>query len=414
MTRTTRTSRRNPWAVILTALFAVMTMLGALTISGALPAGAKQGGGDDGYSITLCHATSSQSNPYTNQTVSGSSIDEVTNLLVNGHGDHVGPIFAVTEPPMSDWGDIIPAFGTYPGLNWTADGQAIHANGCKLPEVPTFEASQGYCAVSGDAFELTTASVPKTYASQAAADAALVTVLEGIAGGSPTAVIPEFSTFAGSNWDADGQALYEAGCVKTTPPPTYEASLRYCTVTNSVYSSATASVPKEYATQELAYAALEAKLPTVAASEPNAIIPEYRGFAGSNWTTANQAIYNNDCKVTTPTTPPPTTPPATTTPAAVIVTATPSPATVEVPVVVTASPAAGTVEEPVAVTAEPAKGTVAKPKPVTGRPLPASVPAGGGSSATHVPAPYAPWGIALIVLGAIGLLGSTTWLAARR
>ena len=35
------------------------------------------------------------------------------------------------------WGDIIPPFtysgGTFAGMNWTTEGQAIYANDCKIP-----------------------------------------------------------------------------------------------------------------------------------------------------------------------------------------------------------------------------------------------------------------------------------------
>lgn len=89
--------------------------------------------------VTICHATSSYSNPYTTPEVNTSSVDEANNRYLNGHGDHTGPVFVVDGP--SGWGDIIPPFespkGTvFPGQNWTEAGQAIYRNGCQAV-VPT-------------------------------------------------------------------------------------------------------------------------------------------------------------------------------------------------------------------------------------------------------------------------------------
>ncbi len=87
--------------------------------------------------VTICHATSSTSNPYTVNSVNTSSVDEEGNKFLNGHGDHTGPVFDPANPPAS-WGDIIPPFtnpetgNSFPGMNWPA-GEAIWANGCQVP-----------------------------------------------------------------------------------------------------------------------------------------------------------------------------------------------------------------------------------------------------------------------------------------
>ncbi len=79
--------------------------------------------------VNICHSTNSQSNPY-NLEQPNKSGD------VSGHADHTG---AVWYPGVADhsWGDIIPPFayvgGTFPGLNWTTQGQAIYNNSCNLP-----------------------------------------------------------------------------------------------------------------------------------------------------------------------------------------------------------------------------------------------------------------------------------------
>ncbi|HSP08692.1 MAG TPA: Ig-like domain-containing protein, partial [Candidatus Dormibacteraeota bacterium] len=53
----------------------------------------------------------------------------------NGHGTHTGPIFPATGAD-GKWGDIIPPFTygdkSYPGMNWTAEGQDIYEDGCAI------------------------------------------------------------------------------------------------------------------------------------------------------------------------------------------------------------------------------------------------------------------------------------------
>lgn len=111
-----------------------------------LPAGAT--GGPRGHrKVVICHATNSHQNPYTVNKVDKSSIDEVNNQYLNGHGDHNGPVWYSGIADHS-WGDIIPPFtndagNSYPGQNWNAAGKAIYENGCKFkapavtPETPT-------------------------------------------------------------------------------------------------------------------------------------------------------------------------------------------------------------------------------------------------------------------------------------
>lgn len=92
----------------------------------------------DDHKVTICHATNSHKNPYTTNTVSKSSVDELKNKYLNGHGDHIGPVWYEGIADHS-WGDIIPPFvynkpnggtTTYPGYNWTAEGQAFYNNNC--------------------------------------------------------------------------------------------------------------------------------------------------------------------------------------------------------------------------------------------------------------------------------------------
>jgi hypothetical protein len=81
--------------------------------------------------VTLCHATSSQTNPYVVITTDDDGVLGAGHSSGNGHDSHGG--------------DIIPPFGytdnkgdsqSYPGKNWDGQGQAILANGCEPPQPP--------------------------------------------------------------------------------------------------------------------------------------------------------------------------------------------------------------------------------------------------------------------------------------
>lgn len=73
--------------------------------------------------VTICHATASNTNPYVEETVDVASSGE----LQGGHNDHPADII----PPYSYDG------GSYPGLNFDAQGQAILDAGCTVPGEPT-------------------------------------------------------------------------------------------------------------------------------------------------------------------------------------------------------------------------------------------------------------------------------------
>jgi hypothetical protein len=120
---------------------AVLAMA-ALAVGSVLPAAATQGAPDQ---VTICHRTSSVTNPYTQNTVDRSAADGVDDE--HGQGDHYlnhkGPVFDTAKeytPPMDedDWGDIIPpVLDFHRGLNWDAAGQAIWTNGCTIVVPPT-------------------------------------------------------------------------------------------------------------------------------------------------------------------------------------------------------------------------------------------------------------------------------------
>ena len=105
-------------------------------------------GNNEGYgygnneTVTLCHATGSNTNPYVEITVSVNAAG-----IAGGHADHIGPIWDSTLSD-SQWGDIIPAFTfsdfSYPGLNYSALGAAWLANGCMEPAAPGAGYGYGY------------------------------------------------------------------------------------------------------------------------------------------------------------------------------------------------------------------------------------------------------------------------------
>ena len=96
------------------------------TPTSAAPAPAA-GNADQGSDkkITICHATSSQSTPYNAITISTNAVAS------SGHQQHSGPLY-----PQYGWGDVIPAFDDYPGMNWPAGASLVDA-GCAVPTDPT-------------------------------------------------------------------------------------------------------------------------------------------------------------------------------------------------------------------------------------------------------------------------------------
>ncbi len=80
--------------------------------------------------VEICHATSSQKNPYVLQAPAIANNGD----LKGGHLNHTGPVF-----PAQGWGDIIPPYTyvdaagatkVFPGYNWSQEGQAIWQADC--------------------------------------------------------------------------------------------------------------------------------------------------------------------------------------------------------------------------------------------------------------------------------------------
>jgi hypothetical protein len=111
--------------------------------------------------VPICHRTNSVQNPYHLEEVNGDSIVRPDGTTTS-HGDHTGPVY-----PGEDWGDIIPPFSytnssggtsTYPGSNWTSDGQAIFEAGCEviLVEPPEETTTTGPATTSTEPATTTT------------------------------------------------------------------------------------------------------------------------------------------------------------------------------------------------------------------------------------------------------------------
>lgn len=79
--------------------------------------------------LKICHADDSQSNPYVTNHPSKTAD-------AGGHDGHDGTVWYSGIADHA-WGDIIPPFsyssGSFPGQNWTIEGQAIYNNGCHIP-----------------------------------------------------------------------------------------------------------------------------------------------------------------------------------------------------------------------------------------------------------------------------------------
>jgi hypothetical protein len=100
-------------------ILAALGVTGLALLGAAAPATAGDNSDDDHRTITICHATGSESHPY-------------VELDVDFH--------AVKEHAWHD-DDIIPAGKKWDGKNWDEDGRAIYYNGCVPcpPEVVTPE-----------------------------------------------------------------------------------------------------------------------------------------------------------------------------------------------------------------------------------------------------------------------------------
>ncbi len=328
--------------------------------------------------VTICHATHSYKNPYVVITVDESSIDELNNALANGHGDHIGPVFDVTLPKHTAWGDIIPAIHDFPGIN--TDAVAWIDNECRAPGETVYTDE----ATWEDELAICTADLENktirysgwgTGSSRDSQDAATAAALEAAKAAADADLVAQLSDYPG----------YTEGTCPVNPPPTeytgrasVAGDIAVCTAeaTNAVVPFATGDVTRTSTVSQ-------ADADGLAEAAAKQAAPSARAAALSAYLDAHPGATEGACPETRPPTEPPTTPPPTPT----------EPETVA-PVL----PA--TVEEP---------ETVSVPLPATVE-EPANVPAGDGSSSTQVPS----GAIALAGVGLVGLGASTAVILRRR
>ncbi len=117
--------RRSGVAVFLGG---VALVLGSMVIGGSADANGH------GNKVTICHATNSETNPYTTMSVDTSAVDGAG---ANDHSHHTGPVwYPGAKGAGVTWGDIIPPVRDVTGgLNWTAAGQLLWHHDCQ--PVPT-------------------------------------------------------------------------------------------------------------------------------------------------------------------------------------------------------------------------------------------------------------------------------------
>ena len=113
------------------------------------------------HQITICHATSSYTNPYVVITV------DVASTQLAGHEGHDGPVFFTAIAKHTDWGDIIPPTSNGGTIavtpkNWSAQGQSIWANGCGATGPVTTTAVGATTTTGGEATTTTTELVTTT------------------------------------------------------------------------------------------------------------------------------------------------------------------------------------------------------------------------------------------------------------
>lgn len=169
-------------------------VVGVLFVFGAaspLVAGATQGSPE--HQVTLCHATDSYTNPYVSETV------DVASTQFEGHDGHNGPVFYADIPKHEQWGDIIPPFdygaaGSYPGKNWTADGQAIWNAGCTVA-APTTTTTIAPTTSTTEAPTTTTTEAPtSTTVAPTTSTTVAPTTSTTVAPTTSTTVVPTTST----------------------------------------------------------------------------------------------------------------------------------------------------------------------------------------------------------------------------
>jgi len=109
-------------------LLAAALLLVALAVVPAVTIAAEARTTQNPKQVRICHATSSETNPYVEQTPAIANNGD----LQGGHLNHENDII-----PSYQFVDENGEEQTYPGKNWGVDGQAIWQNRCERPAPPT-------------------------------------------------------------------------------------------------------------------------------------------------------------------------------------------------------------------------------------------------------------------------------------
>ena len=227
----------------------VIVLLGVPAILGFSALGASAKVVPTQASFAICHGTASDDNPYV-----VNSPDPSGDL--NGHADHVGPIWNSTlKDSHTSWGDIIAPFDWtldgipqhYAGLNWDAQGQAVFANGCAIPTVvPTQEATVEPTATATATASATaeptatataeptatataepTATATAEASATATAEASATATAEPTATATPTPTLKPTPTPSPTEFTGGGGGLTEGGGPVTVPVTSGSGSLAY-------------------------------------------------------------------------------------------------------------------------------------------------------------------------------------------
>lgn len=187
--------------------------------------------------VSICHRTGDNEHY--------ELIDIDYHAVVAAHSDH-------NHVGNGPDGDIIPAFTigdtSYGGKNWTAEGQAILANGCMAvtttptptetetttPPPPT-EHKVSLChrtGAEGNPYVFITVDF-HAIAGPNGHDG------HNLVGNGPVGdIIPPFTfgdvVYEGKNWTAEGQAIFAAGCVVAAPTTTAPTTTPVPTITETV------------------------------------------------------------------------------------------------------------------------------------------------------------------------------------
>ncbi len=237
--------------------------------------------------VTICHATSSASNPYVVITVAPEAV------ITKGHDQH------------QDRRDIIPPFDyekagktlTYPGLNWDARGKAVFAAGCTTPSSAPVNQLLDPPVQSKVTICHATASASNPYVEITVSSSAIST--QGHDQHQDRRdIIPPFSypggSFPGLNWDSTGRAIHDAGCRE--PQPVLNPASQPA---DSVAICHRVGGPQYVRIVVAAQGAYNGH----AKNHGLDIIPPFSftqgrrtiSFPGQNWDAAGQAIFRNGC-----------------------------------------------------------------------------------------------------------------------